>query len=88
MPPWKPNFDTSLSAPCYEMAAKWLAWKPDTECPFTADDIKEFLPDQIVVIYFLMSFVYQKAVIPLFNINFDNKIAFLNSISRTHKLKG
>lgn len=48
MPPWKPDFDTSLSAPCYELAAKWQDWKGDTECPLKAEDIKDFLPEQIV----------------------------------------
>eukprot|EP00088_Acartia_fossae_P057827 TRINITY_DN674_c0_g1_i2.p1 TRINITY_DN674_c0_g1~~TRINITY_DN674_c0_g1_i2.p1 ORF type:complete len:613 (+),score=141.73 TRINITY_DN674_c0_g1_i2:42-1880(+) len=48
MPPVKPDFDKSLAVACHDLAARWQAWDPVavTECPFTGDEIKEFLPGQ------------------------------------------
>ena len=55
MPPVKPDFDNSLAVACHDLAAKWQAWDPVavTECPFTGDEIKDFLPGQTQVSAFI-----------------------------------
>jgi leukotriene-A4 hydrolase len=62
MPPNKPDFDSSLATPCYDLAARWRAWSEDQECPFTEDDLKEFLPEQ--TLEFLNSLKTGKALSP------------------------
>jgi len=47
MPPYKPNFDTSLAQPCIDLKNKWVQWDENTtESPFKAGDLADFTSGQ------------------------------------------
>jgi len=46
MPPYKPEFDTSLATACRGLAKRWQDWDPATECPFNGSELEQFRSEQ------------------------------------------
>jgi len=48
MPPYKPNFDSSLATACRGLAKRWQDWDTSKDCPFDGSELETFKSEQTV----------------------------------------
>lgn len=58
------------------LADRWCNWKEDEPCPFTADDLKTFIPEQIEEFCALL---LEKAPISINKLKLMNELYNMNS---------